>query len=220
MGLVAVAINSRGSHVGLLYRLTYEEPVHFLHLAWDHALKDEPFQPKGYFAIPLLTGRPVRAKQVAQYCHFVSDENRVSGIPYSFTAPFDYFDERGTRVHPESSAAGLTCASFVVSVLEQAGIRLFRQGQWRWHCDDHAFFRWIIRALKGEVPLIPPAARSDHPAAVEAQMAAGAFRYRPAEVAGAACSDAIPVTFTEANVLAEAVRRHLPRGYVDPDYYG
>src|ERR1700722_13657039 len=213
MGFVAVAINIFGTHLGLLYRLNMAEPIRFLHLAWDHDLKNELFdsaKPEIYFWTRIAID-PLREQHVAQECEDVFVGN-PDGIPYGFGEPFGRYDDTGKFI-ASSGCVGLTCSSFVASVLEGAGVSIIDRNGWGVSCNDAAFFDWVIRMLRGEFPDRPKAKRESHVPAIQAQIAAGAYRYQPMQIAGAATSEIIPVSFQEVVKLAEEVRIKLPQSH-------
>ena len=207
----AIAISRDGAHVGILYRFG-SEPVRLLHLAWDHRLcnHDVRLNPwRTYYWVELPID-PDREKQIPQKCLDILDAN-PHGIPYAFGYPFGAFNER-SEFRTDSTVVGLTCASFVVSALERMGISLFDRSEAGWcsHCDDLQFFRWIVAALEGRISGMPKADRPDHAAAVQAQVDRGAVRYQPMEVAGAATSPTLPVSFSDTIRLKAVVRAALP----------
>jgi hypothetical protein len=214
---VAIGISEMGSHVGIFYRLTKSGPVSIIHLAWDHYLKNEPANTDEfptYFWVALNVG-PIRAKHLAYHCWDTFEAN-PKGIPYNFTDEFACFKD---HVFIRSvSHAGLTCASFVVAVLADAGLMLITRTGWVQRSDDVLFFRWAIKGLRGELRGIPAARHPSDVAVAEAAAAAGAIRYRPMEVAGAATSDHCPVSFPEAVNLGEILQSLLPKGHVVPAY--
>jgi hypothetical protein len=207
VGLVAIAIGMDARHLALLFRFEVNEPMMVLHLAWEHDLRCEDVWPQmanNYLGVTIDRG-PMRSEAVADQCLNIVEAN-PGGLPYAFGDPSEAFDENHKFI-PGNQRVGLTCASFVLAVLEQAGIRLVIREDWGENYDDPQFYRWIIRALSGEIPGYP-AANPDHVAAVRAQIAAGAIRYRPIEVAGAATSDSPPASFARAIGLG---RDLLPR---------
>jgi hypothetical protein len=189
-----------------------------LHLRWDHDLKNDQivdwhFDNYFWSGLPI---HPLRAKQVAQFCVEVYESN-PDGIPYAFGDPFGAYDGGG-KFNPANQRVGLTCSSFVVSLLEQIGVNIVDRRVWRRHGDDDQFFRWIIKALGGGYPNIPAARRPDHCQAVRNQVAAGAVRYKPTEIAGAATAGFKPVSFFEAFMLAGEIKCELPDGHAVPPW--
>jgi hypothetical protein len=211
MGFAAIAITDNGRHLGLLYRLLENSQIYLLHLAWDHRLRRELLTPQhsDIFLWTPIRVVPQRAKQIAQKCDDIFDANQ-NGIPYSPGDPGGAFNAKHKFVSSDQMV-GLTCASFVVSLLEDIGIRLIDRRFWQKHWDDAAFFGWILRALKGEIPNFPPATKS-HCEKVADQIKKGAVRYKPTEIAGAATSPFMPVSFFEAFMLAGEISCELPKG--------
>jgi hypothetical protein len=217
MGFAALAITNDGSHIGILYRLIEGGPISMMHLCWDHQLLNRQFGARHHadYVWVELAIDPLRAKQIGQFCVEVSQSN-PDGIPYAFGDPMGAFADDGKWIEA-NQRVGLTCASFVLSILEQVGINLVDRRAWRKHWDDALFFSWMIRALRGEFSPDPPAAlRPDHWMAVEDQVARGAVRYKPMEVAGAATAGYMPISFFEAFMLAGDMKCDLPDGHAIP----
>ncbi len=219
MGFVAIAINKHGSHIGLLFRLSLSDRIRILHLGWDHDLRDEEIadwtrQHYHWVALSIVEDR---AKQVAQFCDLVAYAN-PDGIPYAFGDPMGSYNSDGKFIEA-NQRVGLTCASFVLSVLEQSGINLLDRRNWQKHFDDQNFFRYIIKALRGEIPGFRAAKRPDHHIAVSNQVAAGAVRYKPTEVAGAAICSFMPISFFEACMRSGEIKNELPHGNNDPPWW-
>jgi hypothetical protein len=216
MDFVAVAIDKAGAHLALLYRIIAGGQIYMLDLAWDHILRMEPIS-SVHSDEYLWCGIPIdsmRAEVVANFFLEIYTANR-DGIPYAFGDPMGAYGEDGKFI-AANQRVGLTCASFVVSLLEKAGINLVDRRNWQKHWDDQRFFYWIIKALKEGDDRIPPAKRPDHWLAVAKQIANGAVRYKPTEIAGAATSPFYPVSFFEAFMLAGEIKAELPEGHKTP----
>lgn len=217
LGFVAVAINDDASHLALLFRLENDDQMSMLHLAWDHDLRNEVLPDhvaRKYLAASLAIG-PIRSKAIAHYCLEVYEANYANGIPYAFGDPLGSFDGHRNFI-PGTQRVGLTCASFVLAVLEQAGINIINRDGWGPNYDDSQFFQWVIRALRGEIENVPAAGRPDHADEVQKQVAAGAVRYRPIEIAGAAASGKMLIAFPEAVKQGNTLKSRLPKSGVVP----
>jgi hypothetical protein len=210
MGFAAIAITKSGRHIGLLYRIVEGDSIYMIDLAWDHVLRNElvgAIHSNEYLWVNLRIN-PLRAEVFASFCVEIYETNRGK-IPYAFGEPTGAFNEKNEFV-PIDQRVGLTCASFVVSLLEKAGVNLIDRKSWGKHSDDQRFFAWIIRALKGEIEGFPKALRDDHHVEVERQVRNGAVRYKPTEVAGAASAGFMPISFAEACMLAGEIKCELP----------
>ena len=218
---LGIGISPDGGHVGLFYRLTAADPPRFIHLAWDHALRNDPFDhPKWNFSeyfwaelsIPAL-----RAKHAAHFCYDIFQSNGRDKIPYASSSPFGCFIDH--VFHPSEEHLGLTCASFVIGALEHAGISLVERDGWKSRCDDATFFRWVIKGLSGELPGFPLPRDVEHIEKVKEEILRGPIRYKPVEVAGVAAASKYPIGFRGAVQLGERVWSILPINEV-PAYMG
>ena len=219
MEFAALAVRLDGAHIGIIYRVFESAPLKMLHLGWDHDLRDDPLDSghdKNYLWVKFAI-HPARAKQIAQKCVDVYMSN-PGGIPYAFGNPSGAYDANHKFV-TSNQTVGLTCASFVVSILEEIGIRLIDRREWGRHSDDKLFFEWMVKALRGDFHPTPPAAkRVDHHVAVSKQIADGAVRYRPTEIVGAATGGYMPISFFEACMLAGEIKPELPNGRAKPPW--
>jgi hypothetical protein len=123
-------------------------------------------------------------------CEFVRDQNGT----YSFTAK-----ERGK---------GVTCATFIMLVLQTLGLPLIEQDTWPARPED---VQWQQRILDALQPHMAP-----EELALVAQDV-GCARYRPIEIAAACSHDPWPVNYETAvqlaqEILAEVVDVRLAAG--------
>lgn len=189
----AVAIKSvpSGRHVGVLHRNTDSGEVELLHLAWHRDLRNET--PKSDYFWVQLAVPSLRLKQVAAVCRQVWRANGRA-VPYGFSPPNDCFDENSGRFLLGPTRHGLTCASFVLSVFDRAGLQLARYESWQQgRQGDREWQKFVAEALVNH-----PEADEGHLAAV--RNGVGSIRVRPEDVA--ACALCFPPT-----VEAEAATR-------------
>jgi hypothetical protein len=92
---------------------------------------------------------------------------------------------------------GLTCSTFITSVLRSLGFDVLKEDEWPQRSDDLVFGKKIVDML------VAANANRDHIQAVREDI--GAQRFRPEEVVGAITLSAWPVAFADARAIADAV---------------
>lgn len=93
-----------------------------LHLKSNLDLRVESHLTNAYlFLDPVYSDR--RLQFVAEMACMIRDENFESGIPYGFSNPSGAFTQEG-KFDLGPSDSGLTCASFVLSTFNAAGLEL------------------------------------------------------------------------------------------------
>jgi hypothetical protein len=203
---VAIAITSSDDvqrHVGILHKEEFSGQILFLHLAWHLILKNE--EPKPYYAWVDPSIPSLRARQVAARCREVFRAN-PAGIPYAFSPPNDCFDDETSAYLFGPTRHGLTCATFVLAVFMTAGIHIILPETWpSSRSGDDLWREKIITGLRTG----SPPATEEHIANVEAE--SGLTRFRPEDVAGAAATSPIPVSFEQALPFAEEILQKLIR---------
>lgn len=218
MAHVAVTIervSSEQRHMGVLYRRTDSVGDEFgdaagvfvLHLTFPRTLKHEAAGNVRHWIEPDIS--PRRQRFVADVCRMVVRANKADGVPFGFSLPSERFDEQTHQFRSSSAGDGLTCASFVLAVFDRAGLPLARYETWPVGRQDDV--RWQGEATDhlvahGESWMRIPAIR--------AEIEAGARRFRPEEVAGAAVAYAPsrPVEFAVAAKHADEIVRVLNQG--------
>lgn len=197
---VGVAIHSAGKHIGVLYRVTTEQPVQLLHLAWHNALRSD--QVKSDYVCwvrPMI--REDRAMAIAALCRRIWRQNEAGRVPYGFSAPTQFFDPAGRQLSGPAKI-GLTCASFVLAVFDAAGFPLIRYETWPPPSpEDVDRQRGLLAALR-EAGVNP-----EHLSACEAEV--GSVRYRPEDVAGAGTAETFPTTYSYAAGVGTDILRLL-----------
>jgi hypothetical protein len=199
VGIVITLLRERPGqrHVGILHKDESTKEVRVLHLAWHNKLKNN--LPKSSYAWvdpPILERR---ARQVAAFCRRVYRANS-SGIPYAFSPASDCFSEHTGKFLLGPNRNGLTCSSFVLGVFHSAGLPLIQYDTWPESREgDDEWQRYIIDQLTES------GAALTHIRAVQSEVAAGAVRYRPEEVAGAGTAEDLPAPFVEVRRLADEI---------------
>ncbi len=192
---VIVCRTDRGTHTGLLYFADDEHDRVILHLAFHRILQQErldgdpPLWKPAVWATPAIDREMSEA--VAALCRLVHRVNGDDGLPYSLK----YIDQKfhiGTgmlELGPDS--AGLTCASFVLALLNTYSVRLLRQEEWQLRPGDEEWQAAIIRFAQQNKRASP-----QHIAAMKREI--GCARFRPTDIAAGAGSQRIPIGFDDA----------------------
>lgn len=188
---IAIKKTEHGHHVGILYR---DNEIRLLHLAWHLRLENDPPTRDYLWISPPI--HELRAKQLAANCRLVWRRNAQNGVPYAFSDPRGFIWPSGElKLGP--TKFGLTCATFVLAILEMTGLRLINYDTWESRGDDENFQKWVISMLEKS--------KVDEAAISAARSEIGLVRYRPCEVAGAAMVAPPPLDFTDVTLLEAAV---------------
>lgn len=203
---VALSRGGIGLHTGLVYRDGAQARV--LHLAWHHRLTDEAPTPESpWFAVrPALDELElIRVASFAKNIAAVRPE-----VPYALRSRGATFDEQGRYV--PGGDAGLTCASFVVTVFESARVPLLDRASWEQRSPERQ--QEDTAAQQRLVAYLRASAAAEHVAAVEREV--GCARLRSEEVAAASGLSPHPVAFAQAAPAGEALRGEVEAALTAP----
>jgi hypothetical protein len=200
-------------HVGVLHA-DDGHPPRVLHLAWHHDLCNEPLPQNE--AIPFWwASLPVpgpMAEDIAALCRRVAERAEDAGRAGNVGLKIKYglVYEGGKFTMPDGVAVlagreiGFTCATFVMAVLEGAGLPLLDWETWPSRPDD-ALWRAGVLALMTRTGVEP--AHIDRVAKEPIWT-----RYRPHEVAGAARARLPRARLPDVEPLAQHILRVLLPG--------
>jgi hypothetical protein len=199
---IGVPITPEQRHIGILHREQEAGPLLMLHLRWHYLLSNDDPDQSFLWVDPAV--HPKRLVQVAAICRQVWRANQRNGIPYGFSEPTDCFDAETCRFLLGPTRLGLTCASFVLAVFHRAGLPLVEYSSWPLNRPgDREWQESIINTLESQ------GANATHIHALRGEVGRGAVRYRPEEVAGAACEANLPIKFPLACKRAHHILRKL-----------
>lgn len=174
-------------HVALLYCVGAGRPVRMLHLAWHHRLMEEEAHGEGVWArVPL---EPEDDVIYAGHLAAVARANARGVIPYGFQLLPRGFDP-ASGAWRGAFGEGLTCATFVASVLASFGYEILIEKTWYVRAEDVEWQQKILGLLRGRADLEYVAHQARHVGRVA--------RFRPEEVAVAAASSDVPLGFARA----------------------
>jgi hypothetical protein len=191
-GVAIREIDCAQNHCVILYKLDGRGP-RFCHFANHHDLRDEIARDPYLWADAGLD--PINRRFVAAWVGnlYINKDN----IPYGLDSGGCCFDLGTGEFIPPPIGKGLTCSTFITSVLRSLGFDVLKEDEWPERPEDVAFGQKIVDMLRGTH------ANEDHIQAVRADI--GARRFRPEEVVGAVTLSTWPVAFAEARAVAEAV---------------
>jgi len=182
---IAFLIQNGQNHVGFLVR--YHAQIHICHLAWHHALVFQPV-PNYYFWDDCHFLADDRASALSLAGYIIAIGTTAHDVPFGITYIDNAFDHHG-RFIAVPEGLGLTCATFVMSVLSHLAFQIFDLSTWSWRFSD-IWWQWkIIRRLRRD-------GATDHANTMRRHI--GSRRFRPEEVAAAASGPEIPLTFQDA----------------------
>ncbi|MCA9585782.1 MAG: hypothetical protein KC657_10535 [Myxococcales bacterium] len=194
------AIGEGQRHLGLAYRPEVDAPFRMLHLAWHMCLRDDAEVGSSYRGVEIVGIPPELAPTIVAQCKRSAVADR-HGLPYGFGyRPSSISRDPASGAIVLRGASGLTCATFVLGLLQLAGVELVALERWRDREGDDEWKMRIVGALAEQ------RADAAHLAAV--QRDTHHVRVRPEDVAGAATVDDLPAGFEVAvargcEVLAE-----------------
>lgn len=193
---VAVTIPNRAQiHCGVVHQLE-SDPARLLHLEWHARLADVPWPPSDeYLWVPLRL-HAIRRDAVIAKCRLIATAR--PSISYGVQFDGARFLENGL-VQYQGSTHGMTCATFVLAVLDSAGVPLLKTADWKSRPEDAAWHDWIVAQLRKTAGVSK--AHADNVAAEK-----GCARFRPEEVAGACAGSRRPLGFVIVPALGRLVR--------------
>ncbi len=212
---IAVLIDSRTRHVGVLFRRTIESvgKLELLDLADHHCVQCEP--PSVKYTWMDVGIEPERQKLVAQLCELIEEEYILrpnsdrQKIGYAFHYRGETFDPM-SGVFVTTDGYGLTCATFVLALFASHGVELLHLASWEPRPEDTKWQAQVLAIM--ERRRVDP----KHIAFMKSEL--GCCRFRPQEVAAAGTVDGsfLPLGFREAESRGETIVNELfRRAHID-----
>lgn len=194
---IGIAVYSSLTHVGLLYRVSEQQPVEILHLKWHRLLASEP-PPEDCVCWIRPEIAADRADAIAAQCRRIWKCNGRNQITFSFGRPTGYFDFSGNQIKG-SAKSGLTCAAFVLAVFDAAKFPLVLESDWPPPtAEDFGRQNELLESLKETRDFT-----AEDEKTYKAEI--GNVRFRPLEVAGAGTADQFPATHQFSQMMAAQI---------------
>ncbi|MCC6876912.1 MAG: hypothetical protein IT378_21585 [Sandaracinaceae bacterium] len=194
---IAIAEVREGQrHTGAYYRAgDGRDGVWFLHLAFHREMQHEPAKAKYRWVEPVALD-PTLRQFIGTLCRALASGS-PDRLPYGFgVGRFDpstgTFEQAGRR-------RGLTCATFVLALFAAYEIDLVDLDTWGARESDRDWQERIVAAIEAHFPN-----EAAHVQAIRDDVGECA-RVRPEEVAAAASSVYLPVSFEEAARLGAEI---------------
>jgi hypothetical protein len=188
-------------HIGVMYR-ERNAKYHFLHLAWHCRLRNDSDRPD-YLSVWVAPNVPAeRQRSIAAFCRRVWRKNEKNGIPYAFSKPHGALDPTTGSFLIGPSRFGLTCSSFVLELLNAAGLQVAEYASWPVGREgDREWQQAIIAQLETQ------GAEQEHIEHLRGEI--GAVRFRPEEVAAATAHAPPAVGFQQADELGRQILNRI-----------
>ncbi len=196
VGIAICAIDSSHRHIGILHRSDTSHELKLFELAMHCDLRNDSLVGEYLILRPGLD--PDRLEQLAARCRQIWRKNKRAGIPYGFSLPICCFSKESAEYLQGPTQFGLTCATFVLAVFDDVGIRLVNFVDWPIDRPGDREWQQSMLAL-----LRKRNAPTDHINRVATDV--GVARFRPEEVAGASKESSYPVSFAVASGRAEEI---------------
>jgi hypothetical protein len=152
----AVAVYLNGRHVGILHR--DETAIKLLHLCGHERLNNDSPNRTQYPVWVEMSVNEALLQTAAIWCKLIFDLHGDGKMPYGFSSYEDFFLENGVI---NRGCIGLTCATLVLAIFKQAGVKITQRETWPVKRDDDADWWGIPIALTGRQ-------HTDHAAKMEA----------------------------------------------------
>ncbi|MEA3498044.1 MAG: hypothetical protein U9R16_03185 [Campylobacterota bacterium] len=201
INFVAVAIkkyNKNQNHAAFMFKDRTKE-FKLFHLEENKKLTCEDIPLEHNFVWLDMPLNKANLIFLSQYIDSVSKNNQEDSIYYGISIQGIDFDTNG-KLLKDNEFDGLTCATFILKVLESRGYNIFKYETWKPRYSDIAWqnliLKWVaLGASKLQVNY--------------QNKLIGSNRYRPEEVvSGASCKE-IPLSFKEAISLGKELDEFL-----------
>lgn len=178
---IAIALSHSsfgGGHLGIAFHSAKDGPQ-LTHLAWHRQFKVEnvPSEITRCWICVTVELPPLASKAAVAVMRSVSKKKPLINYGIGAIAAKGSFTGNGVYHAPKGSD-GLTCSTFVVEILRNAGIPLVKYETWQDNPENTAWGEAVCLALQRD------GASSEHIAAVRNNI--GKLRLRPYEAVGAA----------------------------------
>lgn len=147
------------------------------------------------------------ADQVPARCELIKEKNDSITFGIRFTET--KFDHDGELIFANGDF-GLTCATFVLALLESAGIILINLGDWQNRDKDTEWQQYVLNYYRKRNLREPNSYDENLVPHYESNL--GCFRYRPEEVAAASSAENLPTGFDFCEDYGRRINEALEYG--------
>ncbi|MGN7612698.1 hypothetical protein ACQZV8_11500 [Magnetococcales bacterium HHB-1] len=191
---VAIQVRSPGQyHPGLIYRHKIGEEALLCHFSTHFNSRVQPL-PDYYF----WGYTPFSLTEQREIATFTASIHRQKIlVPYGFAYNPPYFTEQGDLL-PKPLGEGLTCATFLLAILEAKGYSILDRKTWTIQPDDQTWRQQTLDALKD---------RGTEPEHLQAmtKIMDNALRYRPEEVVAGIMASKRPLSCNQARKMGKKI---------------
>lgn len=201
--LAIARVNTQQAHCGILYR-DGSDTIWLLHLKWHLRLRQQDISEDlnlNYRFVQVKRHKSI-LKHLAVICSKVAREN--SDVPYGFNPDVSIDPDTGI-IEIKSSGSGLTCATFILSVLKSQALELLREDEWPYDANQ----KWqaaIIEMLEDQH--VTPNISEEHLRLMKEDVGK-VRRFTPQEVVGSSTLPPWPIGFNDAQKIATAIDREM-----------
>ncbi len=197
LDLAIKEVEKNQNHCGILYR-DGQSQIWLLHLGWNYRL---------------YCNRPDRSYQwvtvnidniTKKFLSIVCDRIRKAKppIPYGLDASGIAFDPNTGELKIGAKGKGMTCASFILGVVNTYSIRLLAEEQW----PENENVEWQMHTIN-KLSELEPVATAEQLNDIMADV--GSRRFTPSEVVGASTDTPWPIGYSRAQELAAQLMLEL-----------
>lgn len=208
---IALSVQQTSGHSGIFYRDSARR-ISLFHFTGLLHVDDAAGRPEFVWAEPPLEREQI--VQLSELCDFIKNSSPPFRASYRFpfselarletSAVAPYFLPQA-RFTPIAGCEGFTCATFLMFVCLQCGIRLLKSSSWQHDPKDAEFIRSFIETnIRPMRPDLVPVFERD----------VGSIRFRPDDVIVAGLVDELPVSFHPARQIGLQARK-LTQDYYD-----
>lgn len=178
-----------------MYRIEGGE-IRLAHLAWNRQLGNPMPSPQYYWVENYI--HPSLQKFIAVLCHKIVQTKPP--IPYGLDSTGLAFDDETGNLLVAPVGKGLTCATFILCILDHFGINLLIKEEWPEDANIE-WQEWVLEKLDAE-------STAEHFEAMSLDK--GCRRFTPEEVVASSSSKITPLGYEDTQSRAEQLLDALP----------
>ncbi len=184
-------------HVAFIYEAP-DSSLRLSHLEWHRRFRPYDLWNNQYYWSSADGMEALNRKTVAAWLFALSQNPQIIDYGLSFEGCEFTQDATGSWAFISQSGKGITCATFIMLVLETVGFPLLEKGTWPARAEDTSWQNSMLELLKQHTDMT----------AADLELVAkdvGCVRFRPIEVVAAADHGDWPVAYETAVELASVI---------------